>query len=240
MKKIPNIIITLFSILVLVACQNKKDQNKSAKIAYFGQLKTIMSGNIESVIHLDSLSNKKHLYALGASEQLKGEIQIFNSQPSNSLVLDSTLQIKDSYKIKAALLVYTEVETWKEFTIENLTSKPDIEKKIVEIANQNGIDTTLPFPFLLEGEIATLNWHVINWKENDKIHTHQKHKTSGLRGVLENCNVKILGFYSDKHKAIFTHHTTNMHLHFKNEANSLAGHVDDLTIKNSITLKLPK
>ena len=76
MKKIPNIIITLFSILVLVACQNKKDQNKSAKIAYFGQLKTIMSGNIESVIHLDSLSNKKHLYALGASEQLKGEIQI--------------------------------------------------------------------------------------------------------------------------------------------------------------------
>lgn len=71
MKKIPSIIITLFSILVLIACQNKKDQNKSAKVAYFGQLKTIMAGNIESVINLDSLSNKKYLYALGGIRTTK-------------------------------------------------------------------------------------------------------------------------------------------------------------------------
>jgi len=237
MKKSIVIIASLIIILFINSCQLKDKKNIKVKVKYSGALKTIMSGDIQSVISLDSL-NKKNLYALGAVENLKGEIQIFDSQPSNSYVINDNLQINDSYNIKASLLVYAVVEEWNTFKIENIKTKTDLEDRIFSIAKSNGIDVENPFPFLLEGSIASIDWHVINWKDNDKIHTHKKHKESGLKGNLENKEVQIIGFYSTKHKAVFTHHTTNIHLHFKTKDNTVAGHIDDLLFDNEITLKL--
>ena len=50
----------------------------------------------------------------------------------------------------------------------------------------------------------------------------------------------LLGFYSDSHHAIFTHHTTNMHIHMKLKDEKIAGHVDDLKLGLNMILKLPK
>ena len=213
------------------SCQHTDKKGIVTEVKYSGALRTIMSGNIQAVISLDSLSNKKHLYALGAVEKLKGEIQIFDGKPRNSFVVDSSLQIKDSYKLKAALLVYAEVEEWETFQIENITTKSDLEEKIFETAKSQEINIERPFPFLLEGNVSSLDWHVINWKEDDTIHNHKKHTESGLNGTLSNTEVEIIGFYSTKHKAVFTHHTTNMHMHFKTDGISIAGHVDDLLFK---------
>jgi alpha-acetolactate decarboxylase len=234
-------IIALTTILLMVSsCQSKDRKPKVNEVKHSGALRTIMSGNLKSVIDLDSLSNKKHFYALGAVEHLKGEIQIFDSKPSNSFVTDSSLQIEDSYNLKAALLVFAEVEEWDSYKTENSKTKEELESTIFEVAKRNGIDTEKPFPFLLEGTVASLDWHVINWKDGDTIHTHKKHTEAGLNGNLKNKQVQIIGFYSTKHKAVFTHHTTNMHMHFKTDDNSVAGHIDDLLLSDTITLKLPK
>ena len=232
----------LLTILVMVvdSCQSKNKKVTVKEVKHSGTLRTIMSGNLQPVISLDSLSNKRHLYALGAVENLKGEIQIFDSKPSNSYVVDSSMQIKESYSLRAALFVYAEVEEWDEFIIEKATTKDELEEAIFETAKTNGLNIKMPFPFLLDGQVATLDWHVINWKEGDTIHTHDKHKESGLSGTLKNAEIVILGFYSTKHKAIFTHHTTNMHLHFKTNDNTIAGHIDDLMLNEKIILKLPK
>jgi len=233
-------IIATILVLLVSSCQNAEKKVKGFEVKHSGALKTIMSGNIQSVINLDSLSNKNHFYALGAMENLKGEIQIFNSKPSNSFVVDSSMQINDSYNLKAALLVYAEVEEWDATEISNMTTKSDLEKTIFETAKSKGINIGKPFPFLLEGTVASIDWHVINWKEGDTIHNHIKHQQSGLNGGLKNRSVKIIGFYSTKHKAVFTHHTTNMHLHFKTDDGAIAGHIDDLQLENEVTLKLPK
>jgi alpha-acetolactate decarboxylase len=240
MNKSIYIITSIILVLLFSSCQNTDKKVTVTEVKYSGALRTIMSGDIESVISLDNLSNKKNLYALGAVENLNGEIQIFDSKPSNSFVLDSTLKIIDSYKINAALLVYAEVEEWETFQIENITTKSDLEEKIFEIAKSQGINTEKPFPFLLEGNVAALDWHVINWKKGDTIHNHKKHKESGLNGTLRNTDVEIVGFYSTKHKAIFTHHTTNIHVHFKTNDNSVAGHIDDIQLENQLILKLSK
>ena len=216
------------------------DESTNVKVRYSGALRNVMSGNIDATISLDTLSQKKHFYALGAVADLKGEIQIFDSQPHNSVVIDSSISITDSYAIKAALLVYAEVETWNGFNIENVTTKVDLEKRIFETAKSNGINVEEPFPFLLEGQVATLDWHVINWKEGDTVHNHKKHKESGLSGSIQQADVEIIGFYSTKHKAVFTHHTTNMHMHFKTDDNAIAGHVDELMLDKQFILKLPK
>jgi alpha-acetolactate decarboxylase len=233
------IITATIIVLLFSSCQNTEKKAIVTEVNYSGALRTIMSGNIQAVLSLDSLSNKKHLYALGAVENLKGEIQIIDSKPSNSFVVDSTLTIMDSYKLKAALLVYAEVDEWESFQIENITTKSDLEEKVFETAKSQGVNIEKPFPFLLEGTAALLDWHVINWKEDDTIHNHKKHTESGLNGTLRNTEVEIIGFYSTKHKAVFTHHTTNMHMHFKTDDNSVAGHIDDIRI-SSLTLSLPK
>ena len=151
-----------------------------------------------------------------------------------------SIGIKDSYTIKAALFVYAEVEKWDEFTIDDITTKEDLEKRIFETAKSSGINVNEPFPFLLEGKVATLDWHVIDWKEGDTVHNHKKHKESGLNGSLKQVDVEIIGFYSTKHTAVFTHHSTNMHMHFRTDDNAIAGHVDELTLGEQLNLKLPK
>lgn len=232
----PYTIIIVLSSFLAVSCVD----SSTAQVEYSGALRTIMSGNLEATTSLDTLSQKKHLYALGAVADLKGEIQIFDSKPSNSVVVDSSLQINDSYDAKAALLVYAQVEQWEAFTMENIRTKEELEKRIFEMATSHGIDVDAPFPFLLEGEVATMDWHVIQWKEGDTIHNHNKHKEAGLNGVLKNRDVEIIGFYSTKHKAVFTHHSTNMHMHFKTDDDTMAGHVDDLVLDKKLILKLPK
>lgn len=240
MKKSAYITVLTFLTIVLTSCRDKGEKNTSVMVNHSGALRTIMSGNIQPVSSLDTLSEKKHLYALGAVGNLKGEIQIFDSKPSNSFVVDSSLQIKDSYNQKASLLVYAEVEEWDSFQIEDSKTKSDLEEQIFELATNSGINTEEPFPFLLEGTIASLDWHVINWKDGDTIHNHKKHKESGLNGTLANKKVQIIGFYSTKNKAVFTHHTTNMHMHFKTDDNAIAGHVDELMLDKQFILKLPK
>lgn len=240
MKYSGHIISSLIIVLVIASCQTNKKKGIIAEVSFSGALRTIMSGDIQSTIRLDSLSNKKNLYALGAVENLRGEVQIFDSEPSICYVDNKSLQIDDSYSHNAALLVYAEVEEWDDFILKNISTKDELEETIFKIANSGGINNDDPFPFLLNGQVASLDWHVINWKEGDTIHNHKKHKESGLNGTLQNREVQIIGFYSTKHKAIFTHHTTNMHMHFKTNENTIAGHIDDLSINKQLTLKLPR
>jgi len=240
MGDLRKLLTALIMVLIIGSCQTNDNKATITEVAYTGALRTIMAGNIQATISLDSLSNRKHLYALGAVENLKGEVQIFNSEPSNSFVVNGNLRIKDAYKVNAALLVYAEVQEWREFKLENIATKDELENIIFETAKTNGINMDEPFPFLLNGQVASLNWHVINWKEGDTIHSHEKHKTSGLNGVLNQTDVLVLGFYSTKHKAVFTHHTTNMHMHVKTADNTIAGHIDDIVVGEQIMLKLPK
>ena len=240
MGDLRKIMTALIMVLVIGSCQTNEKEAATTEVAFTGALRTIMSGNIQSTISLDSLSKRKHLYALGAVENLKGEVQIFNSEPSNSFVVNGNLQIKDTYKVNAVLLVYAEVQEWQEFKLENIVTKDDLENIIFETAKTSGINMDEPFPFLLNGQVASLDWHVINWKEGDTLHSHEKHKASGLNGTLKQTNVQVIGFYSTKHKAVFTHHTTNMHMHVKTEDNTIAGHIDDVVVGEQIMLKLPK
>ena len=102
------------------------------------------------------------------------------------------------------------------------------------------IDTSKPFPFMIEGHIRKINWHVVNWNENNVNHSREAHMASGLNGIVVEENVEIIGFYSKDHKGVFTHHNANWHMHFRAKDQNLAGHLDDLLLGEYMTLKLPK
>lgn len=223
------------------ACRTQPDAAAPFQVGYQGALKNMMhQGDISAKADLADFQGTAHFYALGAAENLKGEIQIFDSAPLNTRVADGQLVFEPTFQPKAALLVYASVPQWQSVPIPaDIPSYAELETFIEQAAAELGINVSEPFPFLIEGSPASFDWHVIDWKEGDKEHSHEKHKNSGLHGTEINRSVEILGFYSNAHHAIFTHHSTNMHLHFTTTDHTLAGHLDDLIPGTDMVLKLP-
>jgi len=233
-------IVIMLAIISIGSCKSDNQTNRF-KVEYEGALKNMMhKGDISAKADLTNFKNTEHFYALGAIENLKGEVQIFDSRSFNTAVVDGALVFDNSFDKKATLFVYASVSKWKSINIpDNVVIYEDLEIYIGQTAKENQINIEEPFPFLLEGTPTSFDWHVINWKDGDMEHSHEKHINSGLHGTIEDKEVEMLGFYSDSHHAIFTHHTTNMHIHVRTLDNKMAGHVDGLTIKKGMVLKLP-
>lgn len=210
-------------------------------VEYYGKLRDIMhKGDISAKADLKQLEGRENLYALGAVEDLKGEILIMDGRPFISSVQGGKLVTDGSFDHKAALLVFSSMKDRTVFEIPSgIQTYEELERFIEASAVEHGIDTEQPFPFLVKGKPAAFDWHVIDWPEGDTDHSHQKHVESGLHGTKENIEVEILGFYSKHHHAIFTHHTTNMHLHVRSMDNKLSGHLDGIVLGKGMTLELP-
>ena len=197
-------------------------------------------GDISAQADLADFQNTAHFYALGAVEKLKGEILILDSKPFISSVQDQELAISNRYDHQATLLVYASVDAWSSFEVpDSVSTYEELEQYIEQVAAKNGINTNEPFPFLLSGGVESCDWHVIDWPEGDTEHSHQKHIQSGLNGTITDQKVEILGFYSNSHHAIFTHHSTNMHLHVKTVDNNIIGHVDGMTLGQGMRVNVP-
>ncbi|NER14811.1 decarboxylase [Leptobacterium flavescens] len=217
------------------------DQKEVHEVFHEGALQEIMRGEAGKDISLSVLQDKKHAYALGAIAGLKGEIQVLDGKGYISSVSGNEVFTDTTLNKKASLLVYSYVEKWKSIQVpKEVISKEQLETFVFKEAEKNDLNTEEPFAFLLEGSPERTDWHVINWTEGDSEHSHRKHKESGLNGSLYKEELTILGFYSNKHKGIFTHHSTNMHLHFVDKKKKLGGHVDDLKLGEGMILKLPE
>lgn len=236
-----NIFIQLFIIGCLFSCNPEYD----LLVEHKGALHNMMhKGDLSAKANLKDYENIKGFYGLGAVENLKGEILILDGVPyiSSCEMKDSVKvnTLKNTFDTKAALFVYTQVNNWIDIKIPfDVQTFQQLENFIHYEAIHQGFDIDKPFPFLLEGNFDSFDWHVIDWKEGDNEHSHEKHIQAGLHGTKHNTEGIVLGFYSTKHHAIYTHHTTNMHLHIKTDDNKLVGHVDDLMLGNNNSLRLP-
>ena len=234
---------TFLILFILITSCNPKS-TPSFKVDYKGALKNMMhKGDLSAKISLSEINEINYLYALGAVEELKGEVLVINSNVFVSSVstLDTikSMFIDTTFNKNASLLVYASVEEWISINIPNtIITYEDFEVFVEEIALKKGINTDKPFPFMIEGIAKSFDWHIIDWPEDDTEHSHEKHIHSGLYGTLENQEAEMLGFYSEKHHAIFTHHTTNMHIHVKSE--KVIGHIDDMIFGIDMILKIPK
>ena len=234
---------TFLILFILITSCNPKS-TPSFKVDYKGALKNMMhKGDLSAKISLSEINEINYLYALGAVENLKGEILILDGIPSVSYVEGNDslkkMMIDNSFEKNACLLVIASVEEWESIYIPNtIITYEDFEVFVEETALKKGINTDKPFPFMIEGIAKSFDWHIIDWPEDDTEHSHEKHIHSGLYGTLENQEAEMLGFYSNKHHAIFTHHTTNMHIHVKSK--KVIGHIDDMTLGIDMMLKIPK
>jgi acetolactate decarboxylase len=231
-------IFSIFIILSLLGCQKTKP---AFEVGNYGVLREIMMENkLDTYIALNDFEKTEHFYAIGALKQLTGEIMIMDSQPILSKVSNGEITIKKDFNDDAILIIDSTVNEWEEVNFtDSINDLANLQSSIKAMAEDQGLDTSKPFPFMLEGGFTKVNWHIINAAEATE-QNHEAYKKAGIEGYSINEKGRMLGFYSENHEGIFTHHGSYLHVHFVNDSVTKMGHVDQLIITEPMVLSLPK
>ncbi|HIA00832.1 MAG TPA: hypothetical protein EYN66_02795, partial [Myxococcales bacterium] len=200
-------------------------------------------GRTERRVDLAPLVGRKGLFGLGALEGLGGEVTLWDGQLWLSTPDGHGGAVagqQEATTAGATLLVTSVVTAWQERAITQAVSFAQLDAFIEREARASGLNVEEAFPFRIEGAPTRLDWHVIDGsKIPSDAHGHEAHMRTAVRGSLSGKVVRVLGFYSPKHHAVFTHHDTNTHAHVISDAPVVTGHVDHLDISSGSRLFLP-
>ncbi|MBC8310726.1 MAG: acetolactate decarboxylase [Candidatus Marinimicrobia bacterium] len=233
-------VISIFTaVLFLVSCGESKNK---ININIYGELFKIMHENQrEGTISLPSVISQPHTYGLGSMEGLDGEVLILDSKILVNKVEKGGIpsyQTEVSNDDLALLLVTAQVEKWQTVIIDQAESMSTIDAAVKQYADKMAINTNKPFPFIIEGEVEMVNWHIVSNPAPGG--GCEEHSAGSWNRTDNQKKVKIFGFYSEHHQAIFTHHTTFTHMHVLFEDEQLSGHIDDIKLNSNWSLAVPK
>jgi acetolactate decarboxylase len=216
----------------------QEQATKDATVYAIGAMKNVRNGDLEATTAISKNDDIQYLYGLGPNDSLRGEITILEGKIYLSKVDEQgNPQVVIADAVKAPFFVLSEVEHWKSSLLQESVQHLSGIESYLQMSYQM---YQAPFAFILEGKVAYLKYHIqnvpmdISEADTFDMHAHKKYYE------LKDVEVKILGFYSAQHKGVFTHHDTNIHLHFVTQDEKFSGHVDELTIgTNAIKLILP-
>ena len=212
-------------------------QNNSVKVA--GAMKNVMKkGELQGTISLDSVA-KKGVYGLGPVELLSGELLILDGEVFKSAVKnENSMEVEKTNAVKAPFFVYAEVEKWKSVSLPNSVNSLE---NLENFLNERTPDDAEAFPFRLKGKINSAKIHIVNLPQGQKVSSPKEAHEGLINYTLEDKEIEILGFFSRKHQAVFTHHNTYMHLHLITEDKKQMGHLDQVEFDaNNLKLYLPE
>lgn len=224
----------LFAVIAQVA-----EPKPGFEVKYAGAMRNVMlKGNLDAHFDCASLRKTKNVYALGPVAGLKGEVTILDGKPSIATIVDGKPSVGDDWP-KACFLVYAVVERWTPIKVpETVQTLEHLQTFVAESAKAAKLDVTEPFPFLLTGTPDAVKYHVV-WKTDDLPHTKQRHSQAKLPFEIAKREVKMLGFHSDAHHGVFTHHDSNIHIHVTTADSKDSGHVDVIKLAGGMILHLP-
>lgn len=228
-------------VTLLAALSQAAEPPTVPEVRYVGEMRKVMrDGDLRAAIDLGLLAKTRHLYALGPVEGLKGEVTVWDGVPSIAQVREGKIAVAKSFAFKACFLVYAQVENWREVPI---PAEIEDEKQFAEFvpraAKKLGIDIQRPFPFAVKSTPSKVVFHIVH-KTDDLPHTKERHDKIKIPFTVENEAVRFVGFYSDHHHGVFTHHDSNIHMHVITEDGKQSGHVDTIQFHKAGTLLLPK
>lgn len=214
-------------------------QVSESKVHLVGEMRDVMwKGELFGKIDLDTIHHRSNLYGLGPVEYLQGEILIIDGKSYKSTVVsDTEMQVEETFQIKAPFFGYTHVSNWDELNLpDSVKTAQQLELLIARLiqANQGA------FFFKLKGIVDMADIHIVNLPEGSQVSSPDEAHKGQVNYLLEKEEVDIIGFFSTKHKSIFTHHDTYLHMHLITGDRKKMGHLDRVIFKSgSMKLFLP-
>lgn len=223
------------TILTATNCTTKSQQT-TTEVKIVGEMKNVMwKGQLYGNINLDTIANKTNLYGLGPVEYLSGEILIIDGKSYKSTVTsDTTMNVEETYDIKAPFFGYANISKWKEQAL------PDSIQTIQQLElylDKTTKSAPRPFMFKLSGTVEQATIHIVNLPKGSKISSPAEAHKGQISYKLKDEQVDIIGFFSTEHKAILTHHDTFLHMHLVTTDRQKMGHLDEVLFKKG-TIKL--
>ena len=205
-----------------------------------GAMKNVMwKGELQGIIKPDTLSYTAGLYGLGPIAYLKGEILVLDGVVYTSYVKDAnTMLVKANAKVSAPFFAYSNISEWTEVYIPS--SVKDLTT-LEAFLNQHFSSVDVPFFFKLEGEINRADIHIVNLPEGSTVKNPQEAHQGQVNYKLSKGPCTLLGFFSRKHKTVFTHHDTFLHIHLMTAEKDKMGHLEQVDFQSDqMKLFVPK
>jgi acetolactate decarboxylase len=189
-------------------------------------------GELAGKISTDSLGDS-NAYGLGPIEYLSGEVLLFEGQTFISKVIDSAIhRVTPVSAVKAPFFVYS-----KESHLNSISVAPSelSLQSTEELIDSLYLDYDKPLLVRIDGVFQDLTIHSVDLPEGNSVSSPEEAHKGLTKYHYQSLNGSIVGFFSRKHKAIFTHHDSYFHAHFISEDRSVMGHVDSVFFNSEKT-----
>lgn len=213
------------------------------EIQIHGALRAMFhEGRIGPAVTLDALLPSNDLYAVGALADLTGEVTVvageaYLSYPEGDRARTEVARRSDA---AAALLVSANVPRWRSATTETIVRFEELDEAIARLATSTGLDPGGRFPFLIEGVVEDLRWHVIDGRRLvEGGDSHEDHLAASVRESRARTPATLVGFYSTGDQGVFTHMGSRTHVHCIVEKPVAAGHVDHVVLPAGTVVRFP-
>jgi acetolactate decarboxylase len=200
----------------------------SAQVAVTGAMRrTMWDGQLAGLIALDSIA-KPGTYGIGPLEYLRGEITLVDGHCFvSTAVNDSTMRVEERTDVKAPFFVRARVNSWVDVPLPpEVVDLPALDAFLTTYAT----DRSAPFAFRIDGLVAEAHLHVMDLPPGAVIHGPDEAHASQKNFTLSDVHAELVGFFSTQHKAVFTHHDTNIHVHLVTADRTAMGHVEQLIL----------
>ncbi|HEX5041698.1 MAG TPA: acetolactate decarboxylase [Candidatus Polarisedimenticolaceae bacterium] len=232
--------------LLLTACagvQRSSGDPWDGQVRVDGALRAMMhEGKTGPAVKLSRLLPDDALYAVGALADMAGEVTIVGGRTYLSYGKDRKAEAEMTRDSDAAasLLVSARVPAWRLMKTDGAIQFKDLDEKIAALASKAGMDTQGRIPFVVEGRVRELEWHVhAGSSPEDGPKSHEDHLKDAAAFRLPNTLATLVGFYSPGDEGVFTHMGSKTHVHVVAGTPPGAGHVDHVMILPGAIVRFP-
>ena len=210
-------------------------------VRWIGAQRDVLGGDVGGKIDLRAVATAPHLYALGPRAGVTGEITVFDGRPSIARVVDGRVRVEASLDHGACFLVYDYVAAWHDAVQPGwIDDEAALTSAVLQAAGAAGLDAGAePLIFLLRAPAATVTYHVLD-KRDGRPHTPVRHEEAKVRFTVEREAVDVLGFYSTRHRGIFTPRDSDLHMHLRTADGRASGHVERIAVEAGAAIAVPR
>lgn len=212
----------VFNAALLLLCSSEV----SGQVLVTGAMRnTMFNGQLAGLVRMDTIA-KQGTFGIGPLDHLRGELLLLDGVPYVShATSDTSLAVQVDPRASAPFFVHANVREWVEVPLpESITGHAELDGFLTSrFAHESR-----PMAFTLSGTIARAEIHVVDLPLGAVVRAPDDAHKGRKTFFREDVEADLLGFFSTMHKAVFTHHDTNIHMHLIDKERSWMGHVDAL------------
>jgi hypothetical protein len=204
----------------------------------------VHEGDVSEKVKLARVVERPHAYAVGALTSLAGEVTIvdgkvwlaYPGRPGQK----GRVERSAGSNAGAALLVATHVSRWRPVMLERAAGPNELDATVERLARRVGLTGDHPFPFVIEGDLRELEWHVVDGsKGTGASGSHEEHMKLMDKASAKRARGTLVGFFSKRHHGVFTHMGSNTHVHVVLPELNASGHLDAVSLPKGTVIRFP-